>query len=160
MDPTQNEETIFFGRNNKSISFQKLYFIKISVLAELWTFFYFVWCFFIKKESFPAKTAVTNLWGRHLYINSTKRTSMVHDMLSFHSQQFYSFISFIKIPGKNVQGNSISLLTYLFYFLFQFFFSLLFMVYLLILIPLSLETLDQPISVAIIVVKKEKKETS
>ena len=37
------------------------------------------------------------------YLNSTKKDvqfSMVHFMLSFHTQHFYSFISFIKIQEK------------------------------------------------------------
>ena len=41
------------------------------------------------------------------YINSTKKDflfSMVHDLLSFHSQHFYSFISFIKIQEKECTG--------------------------------------------------------
>ena len=66
--------------------------------------------------------------------------SMVHDRLSFHSQHFYSFISFIKIQEKECT-RILSFLTYLFYFLFQFFISF-FIVYLLILFPLFLKMLD------------------
>ena len=39
--------------------FSKTFFLKILyVLAELWIFSYFVWCFFVKKGSFSAKTTV------------------------------------------------------------------------------------------------------
>ena len=58
MGHTQNEKQFFLMETTKAdhqLS-EIFYFIKISsVLAELWIFFYFVWCFLSKKDHFQLK---------------------------------------------------------------------------------------------------------
>ena len=65
MGHVQNERAIFFGRNNEQIfSFQKLFIL--SKYHMFWlsyeSFSICVMFFFIKKESFSAKTAVSNIY--------------------------------------------------------------------------------------------------
>ena len=61
MGQAQNEKKNLFGRNNKSrsLAFRNFLFHQnIICFGWVMSLFLFVWCLFIKKESFPAKTAV------------------------------------------------------------------------------------------------------
>ena len=78
---------------------------------------------------------------------------MVHELLSFHSQHFYSFILFMKIQEKNVQKNSISFNLFGLLFISILFFLVLYSIFVHIsIVPLSLRILDQAISVYEVVI--------
>ena len=62
MGHTQNQKRFLWHRNNKSRSsaFRNFLFYQY-ILTELGIFFYLEQCFFLKKVSIPAKTAVANV---------------------------------------------------------------------------------------------------
>ena len=52
----QTEKHFFLQKHHPDhVLSRTFYFTRIYVLAELWIFFYFVWCSFAKKGLFPAK---------------------------------------------------------------------------------------------------------
>ena len=69
MSHVQNEKEIFFGRNNKSrpLAFRNILFYQNATCLD-WVINLFVsWVmFFVKKVSFPAKTAVAENFVKNL----------------------------------------------------------------------------------------------
>ena len=107
--PCPKWKTMFFGRNNKSTDYQQLletfYLIKISCLGWVMNLFLFCVMFFIKKGSFPAKTAVNT------FNAVSTRTESVHIFQILYTRQFFCrFLSHaftLCVHGRdNIEGNN------------------------------------------------------
>ena len=96
--------------NDFIISFQKSFILpKYHVLAELWNFSYFVWDFFVKKGSFPAKTV--GIWNSQsvpqTHFNSYFQMGKIYP---FRKESIFLFLSYFEIFHSRFWRNKIKFL--------------------------------------------------